>query len=161
MVNYRTPTSDSASDNEDMSDPANISTNDNLPPWLQSFLHVQQDTVNTQQQMLQLIQQQGRRLDHMASFKLCSGAKFKSKSGSPAQADRADAKCPGPKLPDPDKFTAEDLPLFPQFLGKLQAKLEIDAAAIGAGRDHVWYCFNRLDGKCQIGQKNVLTLKTK
>ncbi|KAK9320396.1 hypothetical protein V1517DRAFT_210360 [Lipomyces orientalis] len=37
--------------------------------------------------------------------------------------------------------------LFPQFLGKLQAKLEIDTAAIGTGRDHVWYGFSRLDGK--------------
>ncbi|KAK9251210.1 hypothetical protein V1507DRAFT_437432 [Lipomyces tetrasporus] len=74
MVNYQTPTSDSASDNfysdsEDMSDPANASTNDNLPSWLQQFLQVQHDTVNTQQQqMLQLIQLQGQRLDHMAGL---------------------------------------------------------------------------------------------
>ncbi|KAK9323108.1 hypothetical protein V1517DRAFT_373280 [Lipomyces orientalis] len=153
MVNYRTPTSDSASDNfysdnEDMSDPANIATNDNLPPWLQSFLQVQQDTVNTQQQqMLQLIQQQGQRLDHMASLFTQGQSLNQSQAPDPAQADRADVKRPRPKLPDPDKFTAEDLSLFPQFLGKLQAKLEIDAAAIGAGRDHVWYCFSRLDGK--------------
>ncbi|KAK9364578.1 hypothetical protein V1509DRAFT_667903 [Lipomyces kononenkoae] len=58
-----------------------------------------------------------------------------------------DTKRPRAKLPDPEKFTGEDLSLFPQFLGKLQAKLEIDAAAIGTGRDHVWYGFSRLDGK--------------
>ncbi|KAK9238478.1 hypothetical protein V1525DRAFT_387548 [Lipomyces kononenkoae] len=35
----------------------------------------------------------------------------------------------------------------PEAAGPGQAKLEIDAAAIGSGKDHVWYCFNRLDGK--------------
>ncbi|KAJ8096547.1 hypothetical protein POJ06DRAFT_287312 [Lipomyces tetrasporus] len=133
MVDYRTPTSDSASDNfysdnGEMSEPANTSTitstNDNLPPWLQRFLQVQHDTVNSQQQqMLQLIQQQGQRLDHMASL-FAQGQSLNESQGTlPAQADRADVKRPRPKLPDPDKFTGEDLSLFPQFLGKFHAKL--------------------------------------
>jgi hypothetical protein len=37
--------------------------------------------------------------------------------------------------------------LFPQFLGKLEAKLEIDTLAIGEEKDRVWYGFSRLEGK--------------
>ena len=37
--------------------------------------------------------------------------------------------------------------LFPQFEGKLLAKLQIDKAAIGDEKDRIWYGFNRLEGK--------------
>ncbi|KAK9234453.1 hypothetical protein V1525DRAFT_422246 [Lipomyces kononenkoae] len=51
------------------------------------------------------------------------------------------------KLPATETFTREDPSLFPQFLGKLQAKLETDAASIGDEKDLVWYGSGRISGK--------------
>ncbi|KAK9368160.1 hypothetical protein V1509DRAFT_624434 [Lipomyces kononenkoae] len=61
---------------------------------------------------------------------------------------------------DDDKMAEQTLPgsemLLPQtnptdttawLHHLLQAKLEIDADAIGEGKAQVWYCFSRLDGK--------------
>ncbi|KAK9235506.1 hypothetical protein V1525DRAFT_421279 [Lipomyces kononenkoae] len=98
--------------------------------WLQHLLQAQPDAANAQtQQMLLLIQQQGQRIDQVANLLAVTE--------KPAR----------PKLPNPEKFTADDLSLLPQFLRKLRAKLEIDADASGAGKAQVWFCFSRLDGK--------------
>lgn len=51
-----------------------------------------------------------------------------------------------PRLPNPEKFDGSDLTLYPQFEGLLQAKLEIDATAIGNEKEMVWYSFGRLSG---------------
>jgi hypothetical protein len=56
-------------------------------------------------------------------------------------------KRPRPRLPDPEKFNGEDLSLYPQFEGKLHAKLEIDRASIGEAKEQLWYGFSRLEGK--------------
>ncbi|KAK9364306.1 hypothetical protein V1509DRAFT_185678, partial [Lipomyces kononenkoae] len=101
--------------------------------------------------MLSLIQQQGQRIEQVADLLTHT----QNLDHAPSSTDHVLAgdsavnllKRPRAKLPDADKFTAEDLSLFPQFLGKLQAKLEIDADAIGTGKDHVWYSFGRLEGK--------------
>jgi hypothetical protein len=56
-------------------------------------------------------------------------------------------KHPRPKLTDDhEKFDGKDLSLYPQFRGKLEAKVEIDAEAIGTEQDRVWYAFHRLTG---------------
>lgn len=57
------------------------------------------------------------------------------------------ARRPRPILPDPEPFDAEDLSLYPQFRAKLEAKLTVDAAAIGKDREQLWYGFSRLQGK--------------
>jgi hypothetical protein len=56
-------------------------------------------------------------------------------------------KRPRPRLPDPEKFNGEDLSLYPQFEGKLHAKLEIDRPSIGEAKEQLWYGFSRLEGK--------------
>ncbi|KAK9310984.1 hypothetical protein V1522DRAFT_417730 [Lipomyces starkeyi] len=105
---------------------------------VQQFIEIQQQAVRTQQQqMMQLIQQQDRRLDHMAN--LLAQGQASHRTQAPSHADIAHTGRPRAKLPDPEKFTGEDSSLFLQFLGNLQTKLEIDAAAIGTGRDHLWY----------------------
>ncbi|KAK9365553.1 hypothetical protein V1509DRAFT_372298 [Lipomyces kononenkoae] len=96
-------------------------------------------TMTQQRQMMQFIQQQDQRLDHMADLL----AQVSHRDQVPSHADNTDTKRPCAMLPGPEKFTGEDPSLSPQFLGKLQA----NAAAIGNGRDHVWYGFSRLDGK--------------
>lgn len=51
---------------------------------------------------------------------------------------------PKHKLKDPDPFNGKDISLFPQFEGKLKAKLNVDGAAIGSEKEQVWYAFNLL-----------------
>ena len=60
------------------------------------------------------------------------------------QAD--DRKLPKAKLPDPEKFSGKDSALFPQFLSKLKAKLNIDGKTIGKESNQIWYAFDRLEG---------------
>ncbi|KAK9364326.1 hypothetical protein V1509DRAFT_613572 [Lipomyces kononenkoae] len=91
--------------------------------------------------MLQLIQQQGQRIDQVAH--LVSLAQNQASDGvaQPVALDspgNVAAKRPLAKLPDPEKFTGVDLSLLAQFLGKLQAKLEVDAIAIDVETDHNW-----------------------
>lgn len=57
---------------------------------------------------------------------------------------------PKPRLPHPEKFTGKDKALYPQFEGLLQAKLEIDSAAIGGEREKVWYAFGRLSDDAAV-----------
>jgi hypothetical protein len=59
----------------------------------------------------------------------------------------APSRRPRPVLPDPDMFDGEDKALYPQFKGKLAAKLSIDASAIGGTKELLWYGFSRLKGK--------------
>ncbi|KAK9233708.1 hypothetical protein V1525DRAFT_157001 [Lipomyces kononenkoae] len=124
---------------------------DGTPVWLQQFLQGQQEVMRAQQhQMLQLIQQQGQRLDQVTSLLSLSPNQPPTLAGQATSIEplmNDTTKRPRAKLPDPEKFTGDDLSLFPQFLGKLQAKLEIDADAIGFEKDHVWYGFSRLEGK--------------
>ena len=49
------------------------------------------------------------------------------------------------RLPDSEKFSGEDLALFPQFLSKLRAKISIDGSVIGDEKEHFWYAFDRLE----------------
>ncbi|KAK9368506.1 hypothetical protein V1509DRAFT_646651 [Lipomyces kononenkoae] len=145
MVNYRSPTSDTSSepayysDNDVMADntenPQSATTQaDGTPAWLQQFLQGQQE---------------GHRLDQVTSLLSLHPNEPPNPAGQTTSIDsltNVTTKRPRAKLPDPEKFTGSDLSLFPQFLGKLQAKLEIDADAIGVEKDHVWYCFGRLEG---------------
>ena len=45
------------------------------------------------------------------------------------------------------RSSLEKISLFPQFYGKLKAKLAIDGDSIGTENDQVWYAFDRLEGK--------------
>lgn len=124
------------------------------PTWLQQLLESQQNAIHTQQQeMLRVIQQQGERIDQLATYIAQNTPNTTTPTPPPTLANPnitsidAIAKRPHPKLPDPEKFTGEDLSLFPQFEGKLQAKLEIDAIAIGEEKDRIWYGFSRLEGR--------------
>ena len=46
----------------------------------------------------------------------------------------------------PDPYTHEDESMYPQFRGGLEAKLRIDAAAIGQEEEKVWYALDCLKG---------------
>lgn len=51
---------------------------------------------------------------------------------------------PKHKLKDPHPFDGKDNSLFPQFEGKLRAKLNVDGTAIGNESEQIWYAFNLL-----------------
>lgn len=53
-------------------------------------------------------------------------------------------KRPRHTQPHPDKFTNTDNSQYPQFRSLLEAKLRIDAKAIGNEEERVWYGFGRL-----------------
>lgn len=65
------------------------------------------------------------------------------RSQSPRQPPSFDQK-PGHSQPHPEKFSGSDLSLYPQFRSILEAKLQIDAKAIGNEAERVWYGFGRL-----------------
>ncbi|KAI0991877.1 hypothetical protein K3495_g16310, partial [Podosphaera aphanis] len=46
--------------------------------------------------------------------------------------------------PHPEKFSGVDASQYPQFRSSLEAKLKIDAQAIGNEEERVWYGFGRL-----------------
>lgn len=58
-----------------------------------------------------------------------------------------DQKRPRHTQPHTEIFTNEDNSLYPQFRSLLEAKLRIDARAIGSEEEGVWYGFGRLSGK--------------
>ncbi|RKF59968.1 hypothetical protein OnM2_055069 [Erysiphe neolycopersici] len=51
---------------------------------------------------------------------------------------------PGHSQPHPEKFSGNDQSSYPQFRSLLEAKLRIDAKAIGSEEERVWYGFGRL-----------------
>jgi hypothetical protein len=130
-----------------------------VPVWVQQMLQQQQNALESQQAQYQQqqnilvaqqtqYQQQQTQIQHLTAL-LTNGG---TNTNTPANADRtttqaSDTKRPRAKLPDTEKFTSDDLSLYPQFEGKLLAKLEIDKNAIGEEKDRIWYAFNRLEGK--------------
>lgn len=62
----------------------------------------------------------------------------------PAPPPSPPVKRPRPTLPDPEPYDHTKPELFPQFESKLQAKLIIDAVAIGGPYEQLWYAFGRL-----------------
>jgi hypothetical protein len=59
----------------------------------------------------------------------------------------ADQKKPRHSLPSLEPFTNQDNSQYPQFRSLLEAKLRIDAKAIGSEEERVWYGFGCLSGK--------------
>lgn len=55
-------------------------------------------------------------------------------------------KRPRPKIGDVEPYDNTDRSLYPQFMSKLRAKLNIDKEAIGNAYDRTWYIFSRLTG---------------
>lgn len=55
-------------------------------------------------------------------------------------------KRPRPKIGDIEPYDNTDRSLYPQFISKLRAKLNIDKEAIGNAYDRTWYTFSRLMG---------------
>lgn len=53
---------------------------------------------------------------------------------------------PRPKIGDTEPYDNSDRSLYPQFISKLRAKLNIDKDAIGSAYDRIWYAFSRLTG---------------
>ena len=55
-------------------------------------------------------------------------------------------KRPRPKIGDIEPYNNTDRSLYPQFISKLRAKLNIDKDAIGNAYDRTWYTYSRLIG---------------
>lgn len=64
--------------------------------------------------------------------------------GIPTAQSQQEQKKPRHSLSHPDKFTNKDNSQYPQFRSLLEAKLRIDARAIGSEEERVWYAFGRL-----------------
>ena len=109
---------------------------EHVPAWAQALLDAQRMEMQSQrQEFMNIIEQQSRQINDME-------ARVNETPTRPPNIKR-----PRPKLSDDhEKFNGEDLSLYPQFRGKLEAKVEIDADAIGTEGDRVWFAFNRLTG---------------
>lgn len=127
-----------------------------IPAWLQQVLNHQQHVMNAQyQQMMQTIQQQNQRIDRLTQGTPAvatpptanTTTPSSGHTGAPGLDVALFGKRPRAKLPDPEEFDGKDKSLFPQWEGKLHAKLTIDKTAIGdIESDLIWYGFNRLKG---------------
>ena len=160
FTGYRAPDSSSESsgntpyvDLSDMELGTTSTQNDgpeNAPMWLQQLFQQQQRQIAQQQeqmtQMNQMIQQQGQQISQITNVAQQQQHPIQAMPTAGSVANSA-GKRPRPKLPDPEKFSGEDLSLFPQFFSQLKAKLKIDAESIGNENDRVWYGFSRLSGK--------------
>jgi hypothetical protein len=56
---------------------------------------------------------------------------------------------PRHRMRHPEKNDHKDPALFPLFLGALQAKMDIDALAIGDNKSQMWYVYECLSGSAQ------------
>ncbi|KAI1002686.1 hypothetical protein K3495_g5520 [Podosphaera aphanis] len=69
-----------------------------------------------------------------------------SRSQAPQQEHQKSGNRPAHSQPHSEKFSGEDASAYPQFRSLLEAKLRIDAKAIGDTAERVWYGFGRLSG---------------
>jgi hypothetical protein len=67
-------------------------------------------------------------------------------STAPTAQLEVDQKKPRHSLSPPEQFTNKDNSQYPQFRSLLEAKLRIDAKAIGSEEERVWYGFGCLSG---------------
>ncbi|QSZ32198.1 hypothetical protein DSL72_001769 [Monilinia vaccinii-corymbosi] len=65
---------------------------------------------------------------------------------TPADQSKTTSR-PRHAMAHPTPFSGEDPTDYPQFLGNLEAKLNIDGAAIGNQYAMIWYAFSRLTGE--------------
>lgn len=54
------------------------------------------------------------------------------------------------RMPDPEKFTGEDLSLYPQFRQNLRMKLSVDGDFIGGVLEQAYYAYGRLTGQASV-----------
>jgi hypothetical protein len=166
MVQYCLPTTNSSSENESiasgcgMDSPNNMmagledssqkpaSEGQEIPIWVRQLQQYMFSHFNTQkQELLEVIQCQNEQIRQISAQVDASQTPASTVNPENPPHYPENVKRPRPKLPDTEKFTGDDPSLFPQFLGKLEAKLETDAASIGEGKDLLWYGFSRLEGK--------------
>ena len=116
-----------------------------VPAWAQALLDAQRVEMQTQrQEFMSIIEQQSHQIQEMEA-RVNQASTLNA--GASNNAHPSFIKRPRPKLTDDhEKFDGKDLSLYPQFRGKLEAKVEIDAEAIGTEQDRVWYSFHRLTG---------------
>jgi hypothetical protein len=69
--------------------------------------------------------------------------------GSDPSAATTPVYQPKHRMRHPEKYDHKDPALFPQFLGALQAKMDIDALAIGDNKSQMWYVYECLSGSAQ------------
>jgi hypothetical protein len=121
-------------DNNGM-DTTSLGADQHVPAWAQTLIDNQRIEMQSQrQEFMSIIEQQSQQIRGMEAHMNETPRPF-------------NIKRPRPKLSDDhEKFDGEDLSLYPQFRGKLEAKVEIDAEAIGTEKDRVWFAFHRLTG---------------
>jgi hypothetical protein len=124
--------------------------------WIQSFMEANaantqrlQEQNQAQAESIRLLTEQVRQLAEHATLQVPRPPTTPSvvtpdgsTIGTPTNGRR-----PKPHLPNPETFDSESTSEYPQFVGKLRAKLSIDGPAIGGEQEKVWYGFGRLTGK--------------
>lgn len=97
-----------------------------MPPWLA--------------ELQATIQQQAARIAELEGYAAAYAGNTTANSSEQLK------KRPKHKLKDPEPYDDTDRSLYPQFRSKIEAKLTIDAEAIGDESERVWYGFNLLQG---------------
>jgi len=125
-----------------------------IPQWLRAFMENQQAQNQRQQEQAQrqqaAIEQLSAQIQlNQAGPSQATPPAYVAPQGTPTTntPDVPDVRRPKPRLTDPDRFDGKDLTLYPQFEGKLLAKLEIDGPSIGGIKEQIWYGFGRLEKK--------------
>lgn len=122
-------------------------TEGGIPSWLIEFMASQRAVNESLQQSNQQLASQLKTLTDQMAGKEPTDVVFASTTAS-----TADTGVSGPVVKPkhsrrhPDPYTHEDESMYPQFRGGLEAKLRIDAAAIGQEEEKVWYALDCLKG---------------
>jgi hypothetical protein len=127
---------------------SNGSQDTGIPDWLLSFIRNQQETNARLEQGIIQLQSTATAIHDNNTQNSSTERKGVFTTQPESVADLGSTlRRPKHSLTHPEKFTGEDEALYPQFKGLMEAKLEIDAQAIGSERERIWYAFGRLTGK--------------
>ena len=130
-------------------DPGQDGAGAQAPQYMIAFMNQQAEMIRSMQDQQRSMQDQQAILMNRLAAVESQGTVFTvpERTATPLSTDAGAVRRPKPSLPHPDKFDGENLMLFPQFEGNLQAKLFIDGAAIRGEMEKVWYAYGRLSGR--------------
>ena len=120
---------------------------ENPPRWLVEFMENQRAVNESLRQSNQQLSLQLEMLTNSATSGPFTGTDTAPTSTAPTTTPVTDpTHKPKHSRRHPEPYTHEDESMYPQFRGGLEAKLRIDALAIGQEEEQVWYAIDCLKG---------------
>lgn len=130
-----------------MEDTVSVEQGGNIPQWLVEFMENQRAVNEALRQSNQQLSTQLELLANSTSQRSFTEASTAATPPEPPVKHVTNPQIkPKHSRRHPDPYTHEDESAYPQFRGGLEAKLRIDALAIGQEEEQVWYAVDCLKG---------------